>query len=49
MHAKAVSRGLPKYRILVSLQYLAIKYLSITKIKALTLEWRNLAESNLTR
>lgn len=35
---KHVSRGLLKYRVLVSLEYLAIKLLSITKLKTVTLE-----------
>lgn len=49
MQAKAGEWRFVEVQVLVSLQYLAIKYLSITKIKALALEWRNLAESNLTR
>lgn len=35
------------YKILVSLEYLAIKYLLVTKINVGIPEWRNLAESNL--
>lgn len=48
VNAKQGSGGLSKYRIFISFEYLAIKYLPVTEINLVTLEWRKLTESNLT-